>query len=365
MELMIAILGVLIALLGVPVLAQEDGAGADNAPAQALTAGVYVSPPFVIATEDGYDGMAIELVEFLAEARRIEIAYREYDTIRELIGALREGEADIAVTNLTITEARAEQIDFSHPWFDAGLQIMVSDEPRTGFGSLLDGLADSGHLRVFAWIGGAVLLATVLLTFFDRYFDPNFPKRWRDGVAESFYTVMSVAVSGKPPSRTKLFGWIGRVWSALWLICGVAVLAYVTSSVTSVMTTLALSGQISGPADLPGKTIGVQDGSTAEEFATLSGLRKVAYPHIDEAVTALLAGEIDAIVGDAPVLDYYAHSRPKQDVRVVGEIFEPEKYGFGIAQQSPLRRPLTVAVIGAEEDGVIEELRTKYFGPRQ
>lgn len=328
-------------------------------------AGVYVSPPFVMRTDDGYSGMAIELWEMLAERRGIETEYVEYPTVRELVAAVGTSKVDVAVTNLTITERRAETIDFTHPWFDAGLQIMISEAPRSGFSNLLGGLADSGHLRVFGWIAGIILAGTLLLTLFDRRFDPNFPSRWRDGIAESFYTVMSVAVSGKPPSRARLFGWIGRLWSALWLVCGIAVLAYVTSSVTTVMTTLALTDRINGVSDLPGKKIGVLEGGTGEEYAQVNGLSAIAYANIDAAVEAVVNGDIAAIVADAPVLDYYAYTRPQHDVTVVGEIFEPDKYGFGIGQHSTLRRPLTVALLGVEHEGLIEELRTQYFGAQQ
>ena len=44
--------------------------------------------------------------------------------------------------------------------------------------------------------------------------------------------------------------------------------AYVTSSVTSVMTTLSLTNQINSVADLPGKSIGVFAGSVAEGRVT-------------------------------------------------------------------------------------------------
>ncbi|XWN32676.1 MAG: transporter substrate-binding domain-containing protein [Devosia sp.] len=343
----------------------QDAAPQVEESAATVKAGVYLSPPFVTRTDDGYSGMAIELWNALVEKRGATTEFVEFETVRELVGALREQEVDAAITNLTITEARAEHIDFTHPWFDAGLQIMISDAPRTSFGNVMAGLADSGHLRAFAWLGGIILLATILLTLFDRRFDNAFPGRWRDGVADSFYTVMSVAVSGRPPSRKNLFGWIGRIASALWLVCGVAVFAYVTSSITSVMTTLAIVDRINGLSDLPDKTVGVINGATGEEFAIAAGLSRIAYPNIGAAVDALVEGDIDAIVGDAPVLDYFAHTRPQHDVTVVGEIFEPDKYGFGLIKDSPLRRPLTNALIGADEAGSIEELRTKYFGPRQ
>ena len=208
--------------------------------------------------------------------------------------------------------------------------------------------------------------ATIALTLFDRRFDPKFPKRWRDGLAEGFYTVMSVATSGRPPSRSNLFGWFGRVWAAIWLVCGIGVLAYVTSTVTSVMTTLAITGTINGPADLPGKTVGVFAGSVSEDLAETVGLSNRTYPGIEEASIALTSGEIDAVVADAPVLEYYAHAHadPELGLEVVGPIFAPDKYGFALPLASDLRRPLTVALLALREDGVIEELRADYFGDR-
>ncbi|MGH6913548.1 MAG: transporter substrate-binding domain-containing protein, partial [Geminicoccales bacterium] len=186
---------------------------------------------------------------------------------------------------------------------------------------------------------------------------------WRHGVAESFYAVMSIAVSGRA-ARKNLFGWLGRIWQALWLLCGVAVLAYVTSTVTSVMTTLSLTNQIHGLADLSGKTVGVFTGSVAEDFARESALRSRSFDNVDGAVQALLDGGIAAIIGDSPVLKYYAYSHPDVPVTVLNGIFEPDKYGFGLTRGSALTRPLTLEILGAHESGLVGELRTKYFGGR-
>jgi aminomethyltransferase len=46
---------------------------------------------------------------------------------------------------------------------------------------------------------------------------------------------------------------------------------------------------------------------------------------------------------------------------VVGPLFEPDKYGFGLAKGSELTRPLTVAVIAAHESHLLENLGSKYF----
>ncbi len=340
--------------------AQEEGT--DRPGGEPIAVGVHVSPPFVMKDGARFNGMAVELWEELASRLERPYTYREYATFGDLVRATEAGEVDLAVSNLTVTERRAQQIDFTQPWFDGGLRIMVSAGAGAGFWDVVGGLSDSGYLRSYAWIALVILAAAVLLTAFDRYFDKDFPRRWRDGFAESFYTVMQVATTGRPASRKNLFGWIGRIWQGLWLVAGVAVLAFVTSSVTSVMTTLALTNQIHGIQDLAGRTVGVLRDTVAHEYVRGAGLRHSSFLSIEEAVAALGDGSIAAIVEDAPVLEYYAHSRPGAGVRVVGRLFEPDKYAFGTPHGSDLRRPVTVQILAAHERGEIARLRAKYFG---
>ncbi len=332
-----------------------------------VSVGLYISPPFVMTGmgQDGVavpQGMAVDLWRLMAERLGVASDYRYYSSYRDLVAASGRGEIDIAVSNITITRERAELVDFTHPWYDAGMRIMVSDGPGTGFRAIVRGLDAAGHLRVYAWLLGFVGLATVLMTLFDRRFDKEFPERWPEGIAESFYSVMSVATSGKAPTRRNVFGWPGRIFAAFWLVCGIAVVAYLTSSVTSVMTTLAISQPIAGPEDLPGRRVGVLTGSVHEDYARLMRLNSVRFDKLDAAVAALSAGRVDAIIGDSPVLEYYVHRNPTQAVNIVGKIFEPDKYGFALPVDSPYTRDLTIELLRYQEDGTTERVRSRYFG---
>lgn len=333
-----------------------------NFPERPVLVGLYYSPPFVMEENGEHTGMAIDLWEAIAAEHNLDFEYQSFETFRTLVDAAANKQIDVAVTNLTITENRAKRIDFTQPWFDAGLRIMINDNQRAGLWDVILGLRDAGYLWAYAWLASIIVIATLGFTLFDRRFDKDFPSRWRDGVAESFYAVMSIATSGKAPARKNLFGWIGRLWQGVWLICGIAVLAYVTSSVTSVMTTLSLTNQINGLSDLPGKTIGVAEGSTAEEFAQSSLFSFRSFDGIDELSAALINGRVDAVIGDKPVLEYYAHTHPEIPISVVGSIFHPDKYGFGLQHRSPWTKALTIEVVGAQESGLVKELRTKYFG---
>ncbi|XSG83294.1 MAG: transporter substrate-binding domain-containing protein [Methyloligella sp. ZOD6] len=357
------VVGLLILMAAAPanVAAQES----DPSPAsteKVLTVGITDSPPFVMEEKDRVKGLSIELWEMVANRLGLKWKYKDYDNFRSLVDATADDEIDIAVTNLSVTEGRAQRIEFTQPWFDGGLRIMVNDDQGASFGEVLTGLHEGGFLRVYALIGLIILVATLLMTLFYRRFDPEFPARWREGLAESFYNVMTVATSGKLVPGRNFFGWVGRIFQGIWLLAGVALIAYVTSSITSVMTTISLTNQIHSVDDLPGKTIGVLTDTVGEDFARQSGLRYRHYPHIGDAAQALLNGQVDAIVADTGMLEYYAKTHADQPLTVVGRLFEPDKYAFGLPQGSPLRRPLTKEILGAHEDDEIEDLRLKYFG---
>lgn len=351
-----------LASLLVAVAGVQRADAQEAAPPADLEVGVMVSPPFVEAQgENAYSGMAIDLWETVARQLGLSFQYVQYPNFRELVQATANGEIDAAVTNLTITRNRAEAISFTQPWYDAGLRIMVPEEGGGGFWGVVAGLQDAGHLRAYAWLLFVIVVATVLFTLFDRRFDPDFPRRWREGIAESFYHVMSIATSGRT-SRKNLFGWVGRFWQAIWLAVGVAVIAYVTSSVTSVMTAVSLTQGISSVSDLPGKTVAVFTGSVAEEYMQEFEIASRSYAGIDESVAALRSGRVDAIVADAPILEHYAHTHTEQGVAVVGSIFHPDKYGFAFPHGSALERPVTLEILHLQENGALAEMNLRYFG---
>jgi polar amino acid transport system substrate-binding protein len=353
-----------IILIGLAGVAMAQDAPAAPQADKNVTVGYHISPPFVMRDSDGkLHGMAIELWTKIAEEEGYTFSYREYPTISGLLKATQKGDIDIAVGNVSITEQRATSVDFTQPWFDAGLRVMIDRKGTTGFSDVWNGLWDAGYIKAYGWIAFLIIISTIGLTFFDRHFDENFPKRWRDGFAESFYAVMLVATKGTLPSRTKLFGWVGRIFSALWLIVGIAVFAYVASSVTSVMTSLAIQGNITGPDDLSGHTVGVFTGSISENLMADEGVDLRRFDGIEPAVAALQRNDVDAIVADAPVLEYYKHEHPDLGLDVVGRIFHPGKYGFALPYKEDARTlAVTIKLLALQENGYLDTLEKQYFG---
>lgn len=88
-------------------------------------------------------------MDILAEvARRAGFAYR-LDTMsfNGIIPALQTGNVDIAIAGITITEQREKIVDFSAPYYDSGLQLLVPND------SSISGVNELANQRIACKIG--------------------------------------------------------------------------------------------------------------------------------------------------------------------------------------------------------------------
>jgi len=324
-----------------------------------IKTGVYISPPFVMKDSLGYySGMAIDLWKLLEDEMNFVSEYIEYPSWHEMIEAVTDGEIDMAVSNISVTYDRARHIKYSYPWFDSGLRIMVN---TTGQGTIWYELKKNGHLHTYIWIVSIIILLTIMLTFIHRRQDPEFPRNWLNGFSESLYRLVLAIKTGVV--NNKNYGWLGKILAVIWMFAGVGLVAYVTSSITSSMTTVALTHDIHSLSDLPGKRVGVLSSGIAEEYMNNRGISTISYEVIDEAVRALNDKEIDAIVEDAPTLEYWTFRNPQYKMKVVGETFHPDKYAFAANKKDGvLMDSLSVKLIKLFDIEKVSPIKNNYFG---
>lgn len=82
-------------------------------------------PPFEFKDETGkVVGFDIDMVKAIAakQGMAVEIKELPFDS---LIAALQSGQIDVIASGLSITEERKKAIDYSEPYFDAGLSIAI------------------------------------------------------------------------------------------------------------------------------------------------------------------------------------------------------------------------------------------------
>ncbi|WP_033290286.1 glutamate ABC transporter substrate-binding protein [Amycolatopsis jejuensis] len=92
------------------------------------------------------------------------------------------------------------------------------------------------------------------------------------------------------------------------------------------------SADITGPESLNGRRLCSVTGSTPAQMVKdrfAQRVQLVEYPRYPDCVTALLAGQVDAVTTDAVILAGYVVQNPEL-LRVVGRTFSTERYGVGL-----------------------------------
>ncbi len=113
-----------------------------NETSKKLVVGVDASfVPFEFLNQDTgeYEGFDIDMWAKIAEELNLEYELQPMD-FNGLIPALQSGSIDAAIAGMTIKEERKEKVDFSVPYYDAGLLVLVrADEEEIQSVDDLDG----------------------------------------------------------------------------------------------------------------------------------------------------------------------------------------------------------------------------------
>ena len=111
-------------------------------------------------------------------------------------------------------------------------------------------------------------------------------------------------------------------------------------------------------------TIASQTGSTNYETAIkyIPESRIKAFEQFSFAVQALIAGDVDAVLGDETAGQGYLGEN-KDKVKLIGPKIKSEFLGFVFPLGSDLVDPVNKALQAMMADGYLDKLNKKYFGP--
>ncbi len=81
-------------------------------------------PPFEFEEAGEYKGIDIDIINAIAKNQGIKIEFSPMD-FGGIIPAMQANQLDIAIAGMSITDDRKKVVDFSEPYFDAGLTLVV------------------------------------------------------------------------------------------------------------------------------------------------------------------------------------------------------------------------------------------------
>ena len=324
---------------------------------------VYQAPPFVFKEKGKLRGFDIDLVKWISKQNNWKPKFQMVESFTDLIPSL-EANSDIAITNMTINKKREEIVDFSHPYLTSGLGILIGNEDEVDKGSRF--LIAYGDLafriaKTFGLLILVIIAMGTMLWLMDRGSKnagiPDDPKKGIPaGIWCAFATASTVGYGDVTPHR-----WSGKLSAMVIFVVGTLVIGSVVGMIASEAVEQKLLTGISGPKDLKGKAVGVIAGSTAVEASKRVGAQIVEFENIDKAFIALLNKDLSAIVYDEPRLNYYTSKNGKGKVHLAEHSFASQNYGIALKHRSELIERINQGILEAQETGVINDLKNKYF----
>lgn len=368
MRLAGAMLCLVTLLAAAPASAQAAAApGADSAlpPGEAgktLTVGTKISPPFVMRDDgNGYKGLSIALWRRVADKLGLKTHYVERD-LSALFTGLENGDLDVSVAALTVTEPRETRVDFTYPFYSTGLAIAV---PAAQGGSL-----GATVRRFFSWqfftalgaLAGILLLVGMAVWAFERHRNRDeFGGGVLNGLGSGFWwaavTMTTVGYGDKSP---RTLG--GRLVGLVWMFAAVIIISSFTAAIATSLTVGQLSSGIRGVNDLAHARVTTVAESAAAKALRDRGISFHARDSLDDALKALAAGRVDAVVYDAPLLKYRVRQEFPNQETVLAKTFERQDYAFALPQGSKLREPINRAILAVLAGNDWNRLVARFIG---
>ncbi|WP_318505746.1 transporter substrate-binding domain-containing protein [Bacillus sp. T3] len=107
---------------------EEKATDTKEETAKVYKVGVDVTyPPFEFKDGNEYKGIDIDLINAIAKNQGFKIELSPMD-FGGIIPAMQANQLDVAIAGMSITDERKKIVDFSEPYFDAGLTVIVKKD---------------------------------------------------------------------------------------------------------------------------------------------------------------------------------------------------------------------------------------------
>ncbi|MDA0205536.1 MAG: transporter substrate-binding domain-containing protein [Acidobacteria bacterium] len=327
---------------------------------QTLRVGVALFPPSVVEAEDGrLEGFDIELWQAIAQNAGLQYSF-ELLPLSDLLTAVEEDRVDLALSGISVTSAREERMDFSHPYMTAGIRILTKADDSPKLLRYAQSAWGSGAGRALAFLVGFILICAHVFYIAERG-SKSVSRSYLPGIFESAWfvvaTMTTVGYGDLTPHR-----WLGRFVAFVVMITGIGLFGILVADLSTAMTLEQLQARISVPSDLAERTVVTVRGSTSVEVARSYGASVREEDSIESAIAVLDGGDVDAVVFDSPPLLHYLQMHPDDSAVLVNGQLTAENYAIAVPTASPLLETVNRSLLTLEETGQRDRLYTKWFG---
>nr|KAF7426889.1 hypothetical protein H0235_006583 [Vespula pensylvanica] len=302
-----------------------------------------------------------------------------------LIADLVNRKTDMVMTSLMINSEREAVVDFTVPYMETGIAIVVAK--RTGI------ISPTAFLEPFdtaSWmLVGIVAIhtATVMILFFEWLSPSGFDMKVKPSVApqkpknpspnhrfsfcRTYWLVWAVLFQAAVHIDSPR-GFTSRFMTNVWALFAVVFLAIYTANLAAFMITREEFHEFSGVDDYrlakpwshkPMFKFGTipwshTDSTLAKYFKDMHAYMKAFNKSsVAEGIEAVISGEMDAFIYDGTVLDYLVAQDEDCRLLTVGSWYAMTGYGLAFSRNSKYLQMFNKRLLDYRDNGDLERLR--------
>lgn len=327
---------------------------------QKVIVGIKITPPFIIEDAQGdLSGVSIDLWENIANKLGLVFEYKEYD-LQGVLNAIETEKVDICINPLTVTSSRLKNFDFTQPYYISNLAIAAHIKTENELWVTIKQLFSFAFLKAILLLFGVIWTFGFLLWLVEHRQNDQFRsgiKGIGDGIWWSAVTMTTVGYGDKAPVTF----W-GRVVGTIWMFTAIITISGFTAGIATTLTVKGLDAlHIENLDDLRKAKVGTLLDSSSDEFLSQRGIGFTTYKTVEEGLTAIGKGQLQAFVYDEPVLAYsIEHHKYKNDLILLPQDFNTEYYSFGLPDQHPLLDTINPVLIEEIEGREWHDILSRY-----
>jgi ABC-type amino acid transport substrate-binding protein len=297
----------------------------------------------------------------------------------QLVDCVENGTYEVVMADLSITSSRTDKIDFSYPFYDNTLRLVVLKSKTTTispFAFLKPFTRDLWLLIIFV-----IYFCSALLIGLYEFYGQNERQiaelsgniHHGNGIItimRSMYQAIGALLQRGSELQPRTF--FGRFQTAVIWMMSIILVALLTSNLTTYLNAQRAKPWLQSIEDLrmcrkvDCNRIGIVEGSQHEEYfrkEVMNGYQMNYYylKHPDECYTKLLDHHIDVAVADSSSADYFTQTPAYCQLEIADISFSKTYFGIALPKDWRYKQDLDNHIIDLKINGEIDRLVAKWF----
>ncbi|PNT39670.2 hypothetical protein POPTR_004G052500v4 [Populus trichocarpa] len=309
-----------------------------------------------------YDGFCIELFYKVLGVLAYDLPYQfiPYNgTYDDLVDHVYNKTYDAIVGDVTILASRAEKVEFTQPYAESGLSMIVPAKYKESAWMFMKPFTKEMWL-----VTGAVLIYTMFIVWFlEHHTNPEFNGPWKNQIGTALWFTFSSLYFAH---REKIYSNLTRVVLVVWLFVVLILNSSYTASLASMLTVRRLQPNVTDIEWLKRNSLKV--GCDGDSFVK-NYLRNVLefkpeniknvsseYSYEGEFESATISAAFLELPYEKVFIGHYCkrYSATTPTYRFGG-------LGFVFQKGSPIAADVSKAILNLSEDGELKNLEEKWF----